>query len=447
MRGSTPRRRVTPASRSPPDRVRRASTHDPSVTPHALHLGDATTFLATLDAQSANVVYIDPPYGTGAPLLGYKDDHPHHAWVTLNRAVLHHAARIVTSRGVVAVSIGQDRLFDMGLLVREAFPKRKITTITVQASAGVTAAGIREMSEYLLLVTPEKFTPGVLPWAHGVARSPWEGATLSSSDSSVWPTEVYPVFVDPDTTRIVDIGTSAAERGADWRDPDGTFPATVTGQPPGTVAVWPVTRHGKACVWRITAPTFRDKLRRGFVKADLPHMPGNPNPYSIKHLPSGVMNRITAGQIHIREIDARGAAVFDPIWRPAGSGVPTVWAEKHHRTVTGTQRLDQLLGPRHGFAFPKPVGLLTDMLTATGHTTGTVLDVFAGTGTLYDAITHLDTDLTYLGVTNEETWHTAHARVTAVATERGTDIRLVPAHDDAVPPHSTALDLRHTPST
>lgn len=412
------------------------------MTDHQLHQDDARTFLATLPDRSASVVYVDPPYGTGSTALGYRDDHALDEWTELVSTVLEHASRIVTPDGVVAVSIGATRLFELGTRVQAAFPRRIVTTVTVQASAGVTAGGFRQMSEYLLIITPRKFRPGALPWVPGVARSPWEGLTLASSDSAEWPAQVYPVYVDPATGRILGTGHSAADRGADWRDGTGQFPTVVDGQPAGSVAVWPVTRHGKPCVWRVTTPTFSTKLSNGFIKADPPHMPGNPNPFSIKHLPSGVIARIQAGTILIREIDDRGAAVFDPVWRPAGAGIPTIWAEKHHRTVTGTQRLEQLLGTSKGFAFPKPVGLLTDLLLACGHRTGTVLDVFAGSGSLFDAVAAVNADhgrqLTYLGVTNDETWNICRARTSAVAAQRVLPLKIRPAHERGNAPATSA---------
>lgn len=408
------------------------SEHDPRVSEHRLHRADVRDFLPSVPDRSAAVVYIDPPYGTGSTMLGYRDDHSPVAWMALIDTVLGQVARIVTEDGVVAVSIGPDRLFELGAAVRRHFPDRAVTVVTVQASAGVTAGGFRNMSEYLLFITPERFQPGVLEWVPGVARSPWEGLTLSTSPPTEWPAQVYPVYVDAETLRIVGTGPTAAERGADWRDDVGRFPERVDGQPEGSVAVWPVTRHGKACVWRITPPTFASKLAGGHVKADLPHMPGNPNPFSVKHLPAGVLGRIRAGEITVRRIDERGAAEFDPIWRPAGVGVPTVWAQKHHRTSTGTQRLEQLVGAGCGFAFPKPVGLLTDMLRASGKRAGTVLDVFAGSASLLDAtVTLNDTgqhQLTYLGVTNDESWQVAAARAVAVADEFGTTVALTAAH-------------------
>lgn len=416
-----------------------AREHAPDVTEHQLHHGDSPTFLSTLADQSVKVVYIDPPYGTGTVGLGYRDDHDLGEWTALVDSALTHAARIVTSDGVVAVSIGADRLFELGALARAVFPRHTVTTITVQTSTGVTAAGFRQMSEYLLFITPRRFRPGVLPWVPGVARSPWEGATLASSDSTEWPAQVYPVFVDEGTSRIVGTGLSAAQRGADWRDVHGQFPGRVDGQPAGTVAVWPVTRHGKTCVWRITRPTFAMKQEAGFVKADLPHMPGNPNPFSIKHLPSGVLARIERGDILVRERDQRGAAVFDPVWRPAGTGIPTVWAQKHHRTVTGTHRVNELLGAGHGFAYPKPVGLLTDMLHGAGHRSGTVVDVFAGSGSLFDAVATVNAtsncQLTYVGVTNDESWDTCRARVLAAATQHDTSVTVhlaSPRHEGRV---------------
>ena len=396
-----------------------------------MHQDDARSFLATLPNRAAAVIYIDPPYGTSSAGLGYRDDHGLEEWAELVGSVLAHAARVVARDGVVTVSIGADRLFELGVLVRAAFPRRTVTTVTVQSSAGVTAAGFRQMSEYLLFITPEQFRPGVLPWVPGVARSPWEGATLAGADSAEWPGQVYPVYVDQRTSLILGTGPSAAELDTDWRDANGSFPDHVDEQPDGSVAVWPVTRHGKTCVWRIARPTFAMKLEAGFVKADPPHMPGNPNPFSIKHLSSGVIARIERGEILVRETDNRGAAVFDPVWRPAGISIPTVWAQKHHRTVTGTQRLNQLLGTAHGFAFPKPIGLLTDMLIAAGHRSGTVVDVFAGSGSMFDAVATVNAEsgqlLQYVGVTNEESWDTCSARVLAAAADHAIHVDVHPS--------------------
>ncbi len=407
------------------------------MTDHQLHHGETRAHLATLSSGSAAVVYIDPPYGTGSTALGYRDDHDLGEWTELVGCVLEQAARVIARDGVVALSIGADRLFDLGVLARAAFPRHNVTTVTVQVSAGVTSSGFRQMCEYLLFVTPPRFRTGVLPWVPGVARSPWEGATLAGADSAEWPAQVYPVYVDEGTRRILGTGASAAERGMDWRDASGRFPDRLAGQPEGSTAVWPVTRHGKACVWRITRPTFAMKLEAGFVKADPPHMPGNPNPFSIKHLPTGVLARIENGSILVRETDDRGAAVFDPMWRPAGTGIPTVWAQKQHRTVVGTQRLEQLLGTVQGFAYPKPVGLLTDILLAAGHHSGTVVDVFAGSGSLFDAVADVNArtgrQLQYVGVTNNESWTTCRARVLAAAAEHSTRVTV---HESEQPSRS-----------
>lgn len=324
--------------------------------------------------EGADVVYLDPPYNTGNSWL-YQDDRQD--WEQFIRTRLLLVRGILSPSGCVAVSIGAGEVFRMGKLLQDVFPDRNVAMVTVEVSGGTTRKGIRQIAEYLLLVLPDGFTPGRASFVEGESRQPWEGATLSTCEPGRYPNQVYPVFVDPATRRIIGVGAAGME---------GAFDPAPEDAPAGSDVVWPVTSRGKRCSWRLTRDRFAERIEPGWVKADPVHMPGNPNLHSVKYLPAGVLKRLAQGQLVADGREPGGALKFRT-QAPSGASIPTVWSSKEHHTAKGTGRLHELIGP-NDFPYPKPVGLLADIvrvLTA-GKPDAVIVDAFAGSGTMFEAV-------------------------------------------------------------
>lgn len=355
------------------------AAHMAGMTSTRLVTGDnlASLHNLTQTGQQFDIVYLDPPYGTGrGKWCGWSyADTGAADWAEQFRTRLDLVAKILAPDGAVAVSIGSDRLFEAGLALKHTFTGRRIDTITVAVSGGVKSGPVRQTSEYLLLATPQGFVPGKLDWIGGEPRQPWEGLTLAGTSPERYPNQCYPIIVAADGTVL----------GAGDPAPYGT-PLVL--QRDGRVAIWPTTSTGKPSVWRLAPETFIELLQVGMIKADRPIRPGNPNAWSIKYLPAGARTRINNGDIIPLGRDDRGALIL-PSVPPAGAVAPTMWDRPEHRTTEGTKRLDELV-PGNTFPYAKPVGLLRDIVTLCAGANPAaplrVLDVFAGSGGIVEAV-------------------------------------------------------------
>lgn len=359
---------------------------------HLLIEGDNALVLPVIAAHIGlcDVVYLDPPYNTGKTGWVYED--AHEDWVGFMRERLLLIRGMLSDKGAVAVSIGHQRVHHLALLLAELFPDRRVHTITVEVSGGVSGGGVTQLAEYLLLVLPDGYETYPMGWNAGESRQPWEGLTLSTAEKGRYPNQVYPVLVDDKTRRVLDVGPSMQDLldAGDRLDPAAYPFIQELAAVPGTSVLWPVTSRGKECCWRLSRQAFVAALDRGHVKVDPTRMPGNPNAFSVKYLPSGAAARVEAGEIPTLGRDEAGALILASA-PPRNADIPTMWARKEHHTAKGTARLTELVG-EHRFPYPKAVALVRDILTAltAGRPDAVILDPFAGSGTTFEAVAELN---------------------------------------------------------
>lgn len=357
----------------------------------ALH---ALEDLATDYAGQVDALYVDPPYDHGdggrrASQRHFAYDDRRSDWAGYIRARLAAAQPLLAPHACVIASIGWQRVHELAGILAETFPDRSLVTITVDLlRTPADRFGVQRRAEYLLVAVPEGVRLASPGEGGGEARNGWAALTLSGYTAADYPNQVYPVYVDERTGRIIGAGRSIRDLHAPTSaiGPAGAY-RDVDPVPEGAVSIWPVTRSGRPVIWRISRETFVGKLAGGAVRADRPHMPGNPQPFVVKQLPAGTLKRIEAGAIATNGLDDRGALIVEGGIRPAGS-VPTIWTDSRYETRAGTARLAELIGEGHGFAYPKPVDLVADILAACtpGRSDATVLDFFAGSGTTADAV-------------------------------------------------------------
>lgn len=368
--------------------------------------GDNLDVLPHLSADWAgrvDAVVIDPPYDTGRRPswkhgLAYTDTRDD--WPAFMAERLEACKPLLAPHAPVAVSIGPERVHELWFELRRAFPEHDVVTITVDTGGTSTSRGVQRRAEYLLIAVPPGVTLGGDGFTEGNVRSAFDAMTLSSFDKGSYPNQVYPVYVQRDTLRVVGAGPSVKQlidQGA-WDGDPGEFPFDDehAGQiPDGCAAIWPVTSRGqvKHVVWRMARETFDEQLAAGHVRAIANRSTKHTQPATIQYLMAGVLRRIAAGEIAVLGRDANGVLEVGPA-KPAGAAVPTIWAKPAYATRNGTQRLDELLGTGHGFAYPKPVELIADIVRATcgSRHDAVVLDFFAGSATLMDALAQLNAD-------------------------------------------------------
>ncbi|WP_433718630.1 DNA methyltransferase [Microbacterium laevaniformans] len=367
-----------------------ASSPHPS---HLIAIGDNAAVLPRLHADLAgavDLVYIDPPYdhGDGGRRASQKrfayEDRRQGDWAGFIRDRLELAKPLLATHAPVAASIGHRRVHELARLMADVFTGYEIVTITIDLRrAPADRLGVQRIAEYLLIAVPADVRLGAPGLTKGETRNGWNGFALSGYTAEQYPNQVYPLLVDKATRRIVEIGPSV-------KTMDANFEAAVD-VPDGCVPIWPITRDGKDAVWRVARETAVQLHADGMLRAQKPHMPGNVQPFTIQYVTTGTRKRITSGEIGTHGLDNRGALIIDRV-APAGAGVPSIWRGEGYETRAGTERLDELIGPDHGFAYPKPPMLVADVIRATtnGNTAAVVLDFFAGSGTTLDAVCALN---------------------------------------------------------
>ena len=148
-----------------------------------------------------DVIYIDPPYNTGNKDFVYDDAYvedldgfKHSKWISFMSERLKIARNLLTSDGVIAISIGYQEVHNLVVLCQEMFDTKQVTCVTVQTSGGKPNGGFNYVQEYLVFIAPRDFEPNTMNFTGGIERSPFEGLTLSTFTKVTRPNQAYPLF-------------------------------------------------------------------------------------------------------------------------------------------------------------------------------------------------------------------------------------------------------------
>lgn len=361
---------------------------------HALQL------LAYLYAGKVDCIYIDPPYNTGARDWKYNNDYVdgndawrHSKWLSFMEKRLRLAQRLLNpEKGVLIVTIDEHEVHHLGMLLEAVFPNayRQLVTIVINQK-GVAQGRLSRAEEYALFC----FNPGVtLAAHHDDLLSPdradaqrfqtprWErllrGGTNSRREDR--PGLFFPIVVDPELRKIVAIG-----------DPLPLDEApNLTGITTRRIA-WPLRTDGTLGNWRVSPPTLRDLLTKGYVK--LGGFDKARGTWTILYLGRKAQNQIDAGVI---EIDGRDAATGEVSVRYAEAqqrSIKTVWHRATHDAGNyGSNLLRSILGEGGKFSFPKSLYATCDAVAVVvrDRPQAMIVDFFAGSGTTLNAVNLLN---------------------------------------------------------
>jgi adenine-specific DNA-methyltransferase len=362
---------------------------------HALQL------LEYLYAGQVDCIYIDPPYNTGARDWKYnndfvdgKDTWRHSKWLAFMRRRLELARNLLNpSTGVLVVTIDEHEIHHLGMLMESIWPDapRQVVTIVINQK-GVSQGRFARTEEYALFV----FMPNAyLPTHHDDLLSPdrgdlkrfqvprWEWLLRGGTNSRRGdrPLLFYPIFVDPESRKIIDVGEPL---------PLSQTPETVTGD---MRIAWPIRSDGSHGNWQVGPTSFRELIQRGFVR--LGGFDSRRNTWTVQYLNRGTRLRIERGEIVIVGRDTETGSVeieyanVDSRLR----NIKTVWHRGTHDSgVYGSSLLKSVLGTAGAFAFPKSLYSTRDAISAITRATpdALVVDFFAGSGTTLNAVNVLN---------------------------------------------------------
>lgn len=319
-------------------------------------------------------IYIDPPYNTGNEGWVYNDavNDPkmkrwlgqvvgkegedlsrHDKWLCMMYPRLKLLHRLLANDGVIFISLDDNEISSMTLLLREIFGEQNfLAQIIVQSNRrGQTYKQIAKTHEYLICFgktaearlgeletdgsnLPEQDKYGKYSSRELRNRNPKFGKHNR-------PNLFYPLY--PDLTSP---------------DADGNFPVSLVPLQ-GNVEVLPYNSQGQESCWRWGG----DKVARDT---------------------KGNGTRV----LFARQTRDGGWRVFEK-YRKESVKAKSIWTDTKHISEQGTTELGRL-GLADKFEFPKPLGLIEDCLALATDEDSIVLDSFAGSGTTAHAVLKLN---------------------------------------------------------
>jgi len=318
--------------------------------------GDNAEVMPTLESESFDLVYADPPYNTGNAFAWNDRYGGHEDWVAFMRPRLEQAHRLLAPTGALWLSIDDHEMAHLWLLLAEVFGEENLLAqlvVSLNPKGRQLGGGFATTHEYLLVAakdasrcvldatSPDTVDPADFPLTTHDGRAyrhlPLRNTNKKFNPATA-PTLHYPLWGDPGSGRVA----------------VGAFD--------GATEVWPVFGDGTPAVWRWS-------------------------PGKVTAQPDDVVCRAIRGRAGER-VD-----VFQRDWlhreTPDGSvqrrkKLRTIWTSAEvGSTDTAIAELKALLG--HVFDNPKPTGLLLRIL-GTMPPDVRVLDFFAGSGTTGHAV-------------------------------------------------------------
>jgi adenine-specific DNA-methyltransferase len=361
---------------------------------HALQLLDY------LYAGQVDCIYIDPPYNTGARDWKYNNDYidsndgwRHSKWLAFMEKRLKLAKRLLKrDAGVLIVTIDEHEVHHLGMLLEREFPEayRQMVTIVINQK-GVAQGCLSRAEEYALYC----FNPGVtLGDHHDDLLSPdrgeakrfqtprWErllrGGTNSRREDR--PGLFFSITVDPALRKIISIGDPLP------LDQQPDLSATANRR-----TAWPLRTDGAFGNWRVSPPTLRVLLKKGYVK--LGGFDEARGTWTILYLGQKAQKQIETGVINIASRDDTTGEVSVQYTDAQQRSIKTVWHRATHDAGNyGSSMLRSILGEGGKFAFPKSLYATRDAVAAVvrNRPQALIVDFFAGSGTTLNAVNLLN---------------------------------------------------------
>jgi adenine-specific DNA-methyltransferase len=338
------------------------------------------------------MIYIDPPYNTGNDKFIYPDKfsetrdeylnrigdrdetgymtreglfrtnskdsgHYHSNWLSMMYPRLFLARNLLREDGVIFVSIDDNEVHNLRLLMNEVFGEENFfTQIIVRAnSRGQTYKQIAKTHEYILVYIKIDDTE--------LQELEKEG---DSDDLNLYdelgkfnirelrnrnpkfgkhnrPNLFYPIYAN--SSKV---------------DKDGFFSVSLTLNNEYDVKILPLNSEGKESCWRWGKEKFNKNIAENTLLSNL------------------VAKKKNDGLFGIYEKYRK--TTFKP---------KSIWDDNSVLTETGTVELKQL-GFREEFDFPKPVGLIKKCIDLSSSDDDIILDFFAGSGTTAHAVLDLN---------------------------------------------------------
>ncbi|MDP7320866.1 MAG: DNA methyltransferase [Bacteriovoracaceae bacterium] len=361
-----------------------------------------------------DLIYIDPPYNSGAKDWKYnndyvesEDNYRHSKWLAFMERRFKVAKKLLNpDDSVLIVTIDEKEYLRLGLLLEQTFPEARIQMVTsVISPKGSARRGyFSRADEYIYFVF---FGAAyVSSSSSDMLRDPvskeapvrWKSLMRSAGNGlrTARPNLFYPLFLDKDSGAFVGAGEPLLNSKSRKK----------VEAPKGAILMWPIGNDGRELTWSLSRDTMLSNHSKGYVRFG-PWDGEKRTPY---YLTSGQIKDIEeeGGQLTITGKDADGALELS--YGSSGRQYQplTVWNRVSHSATEHGTGILKLLLPDRSFPFPKSLYAVEDTLRffVANKPDAIVLDFFAGSGTTVHAVMRLnkqdDGNRQCISITNNE---------------------------------------------
>jgi adenine-specific DNA-methyltransferase len=300
-----------------------------------------------------DVIYIDPPYNTGAKDWKYNnhfvdinDSYRHSKWLSFMEKRLRLARGLLKKNGVLICTIDKNEQANLGVLLNELFFDREIVCLTIiHNPGGIQGKNFSHTNEFAYFIHPLQGTYISAKTRDDVPLTAFRDWGKESSKRKAAKTCFYPILVENE--KIIGFG----EVCNDSFHPKSSNVVKTN----NVIEVYPIDESGVERKWRFGRDTVIDIQEELFCKK--------------------IKNTIS---IFREKRDFR--------WK-------TVWTDsKYNANVYGTKLLNNIIAAK--FPYPKSLFAVMDCVRAVIHdkNNATILDFFAGSGTTGHAVLELNKD-------------------------------------------------------
>lgn len=358
------------------DKSKAILSEDEDAPNHILIEGDnleALTSLSYTHEGKIDVIYIDPPYNTGAKSWKYNNDYvdsqdqfKHSKWISMMNRRLKIAKRLLADSGILVVTIDDYEIENLTLLMNEIFEEENhLGTIVIKnnPSGRSTVSGVSIAHEYALFYTKrEGISLGRLPRTDKqIARYKekdeigvfeWVNFRKHGGYREEAPSMYYPIYIKND-------GLSFRIPKLRWNNERKEYDVLEMPCEDEFIS-YPIDEEGRDRRWKW-----------GLERAE----------------------REQAGMTIRLDKDKKPSVYIKARMNEEGMLPLTVWDDKlYSSTEYGNNLLTDILGGKM-FDYPKSLYAVIDCLKVANATSATtILDFFAGSGTTLHATMQLNAE-------------------------------------------------------
>ncbi len=308
--------------------------------------------------KNIDLIYIDPPFNTGARDWKYNNDYVdsedtyrHSKWLSFMNHRLKLAKDLLKDTGFIACAIDHYELFTLGVLMDKIFGEQNrigVVTVVHKPEGRQFANFLSPSNEFMLIYAKNR---QVASFRDVVLDKEKEKEFNLSDEKGDYKLKNF--------IRLTDGKYSLREN-----KPEGFYPIYVSKdlkqfsleEKTGFEKSLPITDKGVERVWKTFGDTFMEKVKDDAIVAK-------------------------------RE---NGKIVLYEKLRPSQVFV-THWIKKdYHGYHFGTKVLEDILGSAKQFDFPKSLNLIIDIVKLMAKKDAVVLDFFAGSGTTGHAVLEMN---------------------------------------------------------